>query len=971
MQPALRAKSVTQEALSLLEAYLDLDDEAEDQVDSELPHISSRSFPRGKNIHSFERTTHGDPNKWKNRLKKYSLRDPWVQITNPCNESAKNQCSFCSRDVHHDTPRSDLSVSCSPTLALHANQRGSPTVGHLSDRPCSPTQQVQADIHRDLAARIPVSSLASEPSSPLDAQLMPLFHISPTGSEVDRVDGLVDRFQRQQSAFSTSSSFEPHSSLTSDPISRTPSHVRSGSLLHSNLTQVDTHQTPVHRSQSVGNAVVHQKSVLLPADPTVSVANANATRSREPYLRGISVHSAPGEARYKVPTKHSQSRTGPNRWYRISLPKITRITKMSNQRKPSRVLPGIPAAWSSQVVPDSTLPRDASPSRPKPSRTSRGARDTFAQLFPRRLRSGQDGLLSGPYLTGGVGLFLRKPMFAVFRRKKRSGRQFEQTELDSQFSLGTAEAHLSSSGDQVHESLPATGDHTAPSRDERYANGPWTAVFGPGGDCTSLSHSPNTVRNKFSSASSPSTKLANHEVTRIYKELIQKAEGDRLSSSAAEVWRDINVLPNTSGNVNMAISSLASEPSSPLDAPLMPLFHISPTGSEVDRVDGLVDRFQRQQSAFSTSSSFEPHSSLTSDPISRTPSHVRSGSLLHSNLTQVDTHQTPVHRSQSVGNAVVHQKSVLLPADPTVSVANANATRSREPYLRGISVHSAPGEARYKVPTKHSQSRTGPNRWYRISLPKITRITKMSNQRKPSRVLPGIPAAWSSQVVPDSTLPRDASPSRPKPSRTSRGARDTFAQLFPRRLRSGQDGLLSGPYLTGGVGLFLRKPMFAVFRRKKRSGRQFEQTELDSQFSLGTAEAHLSSSGDQVHESLPATGDHTAPSRDERYANGPWTAVFGPGGDCTSLSHSPNTVRNKFSSASSPSTKLANHEVTRIYKELIQKAEGDRLSSSAAEVWRDINVLPNTSGNVNMASLLDISFNTFYAVSQYIQSIHK
>ncbi|KAF5401905.1 hypothetical protein PHET_04751 [Paragonimus heterotremus] len=573
MQPTLRAKSVTQEALSLLEAYLDLDDEAEDQVDSELPHISNRSFPRGKNIHSSDRATHGDPNKLKNRLKKYSLRDPWVQITNPCNESAKNQCSFCSRDVHHDTPRSDLSVSCSPTLALNTNQRGSPTVGRPSDRTYSPTQQVQADIHRDLADRIPVSSLASEPSSPLDAPLMPLFHISPTGSEVDRVDGLVDRFQRQQSAFSTSSSIEPHSSLTSDPISRTPSHVRSGSLLHSNLTQVDTQQTPVHRSQSVGNAVAHQKIVLLPADPTVSVVNANATRSREPYFRGISVHSAPGEARYKVQAKHSQSRTGPNRWYRISLPKITRVTKMSNQPKPSRVLPGLPAVWSSHVVPDSTsVPRDVSPSRPKPSRTSRGARDTFAQLFPRRLRSGQDALLSGPYLTGGVGLFLRKPMFAVFRRKKRSGKQSEQTELDSQFSLGTAGAHLSSSGDRVREPLPATGDHTALSRDECYANGPWTAVFGPGGDCTSVSDSPSTARNKFSSTTSPSTKLENHEVTRIYKELIQKAEGDRLSSSAAEVWRDINVLPNPSRNENMV--SLPDTPFNTFSAVTIPPIYL-------------------------------------------------------------------------------------------------------------------------------------------------------------------------------------------------------------------------------------------------------------------------------------------------------------------------------------------------------------------------------------------------------------
>ncbi|KAF8572130.1 hypothetical protein P879_00179, partial [Paragonimus westermani] len=548
MQPTLRAKSVTQEALSLLEAYLDLDDEAEDQVDSELPHISNRSFPHGKNIHSFDRATHDDPNKLKNRLKKYSLRDPWVQITNPCNESAKNQCSFCSRDLYHDTPRSDRVVTYSPTLALNANQRGSSTVGHLSDRTCSLTQQTQADIQTDLADRIPVSSLTSEPSSPLDAPLMPSFHISPTGSEVDRVDGLVDRFQRQQSAFSTSSSIEPHSSLTSDPISRTPSQVRSGSLLHSNSIQVDTNQTPVHRSQSVGNAVVHQKIVLFPADPTVSGTNTSTTHSREPYLRGISVHSAPGEARYKVPAKHSHSRTGPNRWYRISLPRITRVTKVSKQPKPSRVLPGFPAACSSHVVPDcASLPNDVSPSRPKPSRTSRGAKDTFAQLFPRRLRSGQDSLMSGPYLTGGVGLFLRKPVFAVFRRKKRSGRQSEQTELDSQFSLGTAEAHALPSGDQVHESLPATGDHTALSRDGRYASGPWTSVFGPGGDCTNASQSPN-VRNNSPSITRPSTKLANHEVTRIYKELIQKAEGDRLSSSAAEVWRDINVLPSPSGN---------------------------------------------------------------------------------------------------------------------------------------------------------------------------------------------------------------------------------------------------------------------------------------------------------------------------------------------------------------------------------------------------------------------------------------
>ncbi|OON19182.1 hypothetical protein X801_04952, partial [Opisthorchis viverrini] len=501
MKPIGRAASVAQEALSLLEAYLDIDDDGS--------HASALRPKSATQARKSCATVQPEPANIDHKLKKFSLREPWPQSGTP----SKSHCGLCGQTVPDGLKPPD-STKQNTTCNFHISE--SPA----SESTFEPTS-FKPDDKGNSVPRYPIQliSTSSEVSGPPSPQEVPISpsHFVPlccpsVVADDEASDGdKFDVVERQHSAFSISSSVEPQSSLTSDVTSRTPSRVRSSGLLASFLP-TDAHVS-VLRSRSMGSEAARGKS-FVPPNGMLETSVPTSTA----FGRCVSVPSAPNQMLRQPGSK-------PKRWGRFSIFRHKKHQKGIEKVKSFGSLPFGAKITSQEALREGDEPSTTRLRTPRPSR-GQAALSALSHLLPRRFRYDHDEQ-STPYLSGGIGLLFGEHTLGQFRRKNRFWKRGERPERETS---DVAASSVVPPRGVSSVSLEKTNEQV--TQPQFVADAFSKANFQPG------QRSPSDIYSIAAWRSNPRL-LATHEMAHIYKELIQTAEGDRLNASAAEAWGNV------------------------------------------------------------------------------------------------------------------------------------------------------------------------------------------------------------------------------------------------------------------------------------------------------------------------------------------------------------------------------------------------------------------------------------------------
>ncbi|TGZ67422.1 hypothetical protein CRM22_004802 [Opisthorchis felineus] len=503
MKPIGRASSVAQEALSLLEAYLDIDDDG-----SHTSALRPKSATQARK--SCAAVQH-EPANIDHKLKKFSLREPLPQSVGT---PSRSRCGLCGQTVPDGLKPPDPTKQ-NTTCSFHISE--SPVSGSTFEHTSSKPDDKGDSVPRYPMQLISTSSEVSGPSSPQEVPISPSHFVplccpSVVGDDEASDGDKFDVVERQHSAFSISSSVEPQSSLTSDVTSRTPSRVRSGGLLASFLP-TDAHVS-VLRSRSMGSEAARSKSFV----PPNSMLQPSVPKSTT-FGRCVSVPSAPNQMLRQPGSK-------PKRWGRFSIFRHRKHQKGIEKVKSFGSLPFGAKITSQEALREGDEPFPTRLRTPRPSR-GQAALSALSHLLPRRFRYDHDEQ-STPYLSGGISLLFGEHTLSQFRRKNRFWKRGERPERETS---DVAASSIVPPPGVSNVSLEITNEQV--TQPQFVADAFSKATFQTGQRSPSDIHS-------TAAWHSNSRLLATHEMTHIYKELIQTAEGDRLNASAAEAWRNVH-----------------------------------------------------------------------------------------------------------------------------------------------------------------------------------------------------------------------------------------------------------------------------------------------------------------------------------------------------------------------------------------------------------------------------------------------
>ncbi|VDP80710.1 unnamed protein product [Echinostoma caproni] len=541
MSPSDERQVVTNEALNMLEVYLNFESLDDAVMEEEVCDIAVQGDTNA--IPDFVPVTNS-------LRKKFALGDPLNRARKSLAGLARpvklsnDHCALCGTDVSEirRKSRSALSAQCSPERLIPLETRHSLPFG------CERLLQTgrrRTTCDQDQNNPVFVFCHTEEPSDTEELVSpcpLPVIELPPLDSQpqpvCDKVEG-SDPFQRQQSSFSNSASLGQYSLPALDVPSRTPSQLKAHSLVQNALTpRGDGPPGWVMRSHSAGSNVLQKQNLIQPG--VHWPPQFDSVDSAYSYTRCESVHSAPGDARNNVkPSKVKRDST--RKWFRFSLSKIRRkSSRPSDHPRDSQGFDVIPNSTEDSV--NEGIPATQKQSRP--SRPNLGL-DSLLHLIPRWFR-GQD-MSPDPYVAPGFPVRLRRSMFRnVSRRKRRKAceQTIEKTMTDGKSTKRVPQLSPIYIPDRLNERCTRVReDCTAPNG---IPSTPQVNSPAPNGSIGDLAGS-----NRLTSP----TVLS--EVSRLYEEIIHTAEGGRLGESTVQLWRSVTDQAVTTDSIPVSYTSFA------------------------------------------------------------------------------------------------------------------------------------------------------------------------------------------------------------------------------------------------------------------------------------------------------------------------------------------------------------------------------------------------------------------------------